>query len=110
MNYTDEQRNALDWFIGLQGKYNDLVSYARYQPKDDPYYKTIDPKITQSVLNHMAKTEEMFPDECDRISGADGNFYHGYNSGILAATNFIMETILMNNPKGALDDFPQLDT
>ena len=106
---TSSDFKNLEWLTSQELKYCDFVAYARKPPEGDPYYDSLNSEITKAIYDWQKKMEELYPEETQRISSADsGDFYHGFNSGILACIRFIERAV--NDPQSAIDSFPQLDT
>lgn len=68
----------------LRGKYFDLVWMARKSPKDlkDPNLKRI-----------FNETSAKYPGELQKLQGPEGDWRHGFNSGMLASVRLIGEYI-----------------
>jgi hypothetical protein len=74
-------------------KYWDLVWYARKSPADLLF-------STASVPAY--KVEVKYPQECRDLQGDDGNWHHGFNSGMLACLNLVQqanELLLCSGPE-----------
>ena len=86
-------------------KYRQLVWYARKSPED---------RVTNPVIdNECLKLETTYPDECNDIRDPDdGDWTHGFNSGMLAALRYTYG-YLTNDPEEidiAENSFPELDS
>lgn len=103
-------------------KYNDLVWFARASPERNP----------QSASPYM-QIANKYPAECDEIKSMDGDWAHGFNSGVLATSRLYSE-LAIHRPdqdfcdsdddednttlserfkmrrEWAIDEFPDLDT
>ena len=86
-----------------------LVWYARKHPNDHPSWDELRPDIKQGALGAKALIEEMFPKEVDKLRGENGDFYHGFNSGALAALRFVY-TAATEGEEAARSAWPELDT
>ena len=87
-------KSAIQWLMNQESKYTDLVWFARR-----PAGESSDQK---------ALVEEKFPDECDNLRSESGDFHHGFNSGMLAASRFL--SMAHTDPQFAMHYFPDLDT
>ena len=105
LNNMMKKKEILENVIELEDKYFDLVWYARKTLED---YNTI-PKVKENV----DRIEEMYPIETKNLINDDGNWEHGFNSGMLAGMRYIM-TLFETGPLGgkemADEEFPFLDT
>ena len=108
-------------------KYFSLVWYARTGPKNHPMWEDTPESIKQVAFNEMSRVQEMYPDEVDSLCGENGDWEHGFNSGMLACLRFVLTT---QNPEWiddpavmeggepywyggieqAIQEFPELDT
>ena len=89
-------------------KYESLVWYARKHPSDHPSWASVPADIREGALNSCAKVEEHCPDEVDALRGENGDWEHGFNSGMLAALRYVMHAAA--DPSEAEELFPELDT
>ena len=80
-------------------KYEELVWFARAG-------KNI--HIPQ-VLNHMNRVSELYPEEITQLESEHTDFYHGFNSGMLAGMRLIF-SMMESGPEMAEANFPELDT
>mgnify|MGYP001166854755 CR=1 FL=1 len=108
----------------LAFKYEKLVWYGRSGCGLDQH----PPELKEKVLNARSKYEEKYPEDIARYNSSNGDFYHGFNSGCLAAFRLVQiamdeeyyilddddETKIPVDPEQrlewALEEFPQLDT
>ena len=82
---------ALDRLHALTDKYLDLVWYARSHPADHPFWDRVPADIKQGALNSQSKVREHYPDEVDKLRCPGcGDWEHGFNSGVLAATRLLL--------------------
>lgn len=83
----------------LEKKYFDLVWYARSKPSE-PLGKSGRERISKAL-----------PEECARLSGAGGDWEHGFNSGCLAALRLVQGLLgSAADAQQAEEEFPFLDT
>lgn len=93
--FIEEQEQTIS---ELHMKYDMLVWYARSNPKnwDRP-----------NVLERVKLVEKSYPKETKALGEEDGDWHHGFNSGMLACLR------LFDYPLGVVDglkEFPFLDT
>lgn len=89
-----------DNLIAMEDKYETLVWYAR---KSEGQIRTI-PRVQELVY----EVQREYPKEC-RMLEAMGDWSHGFNSGVLAATRFFL-SIENEGIELAEENFPDLDT
>lgn len=90
-----------DKLVELHEKYFQLVWLARKYPED---YKN--PKIAKVI----DQVNFDYPDEVVELSSPiDGDWHHGFNSGMLACIRLI-HAMKNDSIESAEDDFPGLDT
>ena len=82
--------------MDMMKKYSNLVWYAR----SDKNTSNIE------IQKQHKEYEELYPIEIAQLNGNESDFYHGFNSGMLAAMRFA----LSKNLENALEDFPNLDS
>ena len=110
--------------LAKQDKYFDLVWSARRPAIDAPVddwtfyaYGTKTPKkrresTSNSILQArkaVQKIVEKYPADYANLLGEDGRFYHGFNSGALAAFRYVLD-IIETGVEHAEGEFPNLDT
>ena len=110
---------ALDRLHSLTEKYLDLVWYGRSYPAGHPFWDTVRADIKQGALNSQAKVQERYPDELDALCCPEhGDWQHGFNSGMLAATRLLLAYLHPQEETTAWDEqiadaeseFPELYT
>jgi hypothetical protein len=96
-----KKTDIIETVIAKQDKYFDLVWLARRLPED---YNN--PKILK-IINRIKKE---YPQEVESLSDAEnGNWEHGFNSGVLAAMRYILH-LDSEGVEFADIEFPMLDT
>ena len=110
--------------VAKQDKYRDLVWSARRPAIDAPVddwtfyaYGTKTPKkrresTSNSILQARKAVQtivEKYPADYGNLLGEDGRFYHGFNSGALAAFRYVLD-IIETGVEHAEGEFPNLDT
>lgn len=87
----------------LEKKYFDLVWFARTSPrclKDD-----------HISMPGLVRIKMSMPEECEKLAGEHSDFYHGFNSGCLAAFRLVSGLMsTKRNAQLAEESFPFLDT
>lgn len=84
----------------MESKYFDLIWYARSSSENDHI---------EGVLENRKRVEELYPTEVNHLIHEEGNWYHGFNSGMLAGMRYVMEAIAYG-VLSADENFPDLDT
>jgi len=81
-------------------KYDDLIWYARTSPEN---YNI------KGVKENMDRIEKEYPDGVTELSSKNGDWQHGFNSGMVAALRYvlIMDDLGLEQ---ANDEFPNLDS
>lgn len=88
----------------LREKYYDLVWYARSS------------SMEPAVAARRGEVRRKYPKECEALSGQSSQWNHGFNSGMLAASNLIWAYVLapesdeVDYVAHAENTFPELDT
>lgn len=92
----------------LLPKYETLVWYARKPPKGEGYWPETPADIRERAYKAIDEAERKYPKECEALAGENGDWEHGFNSGMLAGLRYVLSAL--NNRDQALQDFPELDT
>ena len=88
-------------------KYFDLVWYARKdKSRDGEYWKNTTKDIKEKAFKQIIRIEKQYKDETINLNSELGDFYPGFNSGMLACIRYIAE----EDRELAEDEFPFLDT
>ena len=95
------KEELLNEVLIMSKKYESLVKYARVNPEHILEHKRL--------KDFMIKTENDFTDEVIKLSGEEGDWYHGFNSGALSAFRYIM-TMNYVDKHTADEWFPELHT
>jgi hypothetical protein len=84
-------------------KYHNLVWLAR---KDPAWLRDGHPSMPAMVAVQMK-----YPKESEDLEGEDGDWYHGFNSGCLAAFRLAIDLLCTRgNGQEDIEEFPFLDT
>jgi hypothetical protein len=94
---TKKQINELT--LEMSTKYEDLVWYARSGRNLN----------IPEVVKHRGRVEELYSDETKQLSSEGSDFYHGFNSGMLAGMRYIL-SMMEIGVEEAQQNFPELDT
>lgn len=107
----------------LHKKYMDLVWYARSHPSSDiEFWQGVPDAIMQGAFRGQMRVEEDYPDEVAKLRSEASDWEHGFNSGMLAALNYVLtasrsykheedgETFWFGGIEEAQEEFPMLDT
>ena len=98
---TISKEDILNEVSSMHDKYESLVKYARVTPEQIKEHILVQELVT--------KVESDYIKEVNELSGKEGDWYHGFNSGMLAACRYILN--LNDVDKDFADsNFPFLDT
>ena len=98
---TFSKEDILKEVSSMHDKYESLVKYARVTPEQISEHKLI-----QELVN---KVQSEYTKEANELSSEDGDWHHGFNSGMLAACRYVLN--LNDVDKDFADsNFPFLDT
>ena len=99
-------------------KYFDLVWYAR-KPRFDGEVPTMAEAkeampgtpvdILEGMVDQMQRVEELYPEAVGDLNAEDGDWCHGFNSGVLAALRFVYQAEF-DSVEEAKAEWPKLDT
>jgi hypothetical protein len=84
----------------MEKKYWDLVWLARKRPED---------YLRQDILRSIKQVEFLYEDEVKELGGEDGDWQHGFHSGVLAGLRYVL-AISDFGIEQAEEEFPFLDT
>lgn len=84
----------------MEDKYFKLVWFAR---------KTEEDYLIPEIQKPMREVMDLYQDEVNELNGEFGDWYHGFNSGCLAAFRLIL-SMATENKEFAIEEFPFLDT
>ncbi|QKM64691.1 hypothetical protein DCO17_05240 [Polynucleobacter tropicus] len=96
------KKQTLEELKQLEKKYESLVWYARKSPEQIATF----PRLQDAI----DRVEQQYPNEtADLRSARTGDWSHGFNSGMLAATRLAQE-LMKFEPEVAYVNFPDLMT
>jgi predicted restriction endonuclease len=98
---TFSKEDILNEISSMHDKYESLVKYARVTPEQISEHK-----LVQELVN---KVQSEYTNEVNKLSSVDGDWHHGFNSGMLAALRYII-TMDSIDKDTAQEWFPELDT
>ena len=118
---TEEVTEVLNEMLA---KYEALVWYARSHPASAiEFWQKVPQEIREGAFKAQMEVEENYPDEVVQLRSDNSDWYHGFNSGMIAALRFVeiaqMEPQTVEDPEGswtyggvkdALEFFPDLST
>ena len=96
MNKKELMQNIIE----KQKQYADLLWYARSSEKHN--------SIT-GVKENKNRIEGLYPEEVNDLQNEDGDWHHGFNSGMVAALRYIL-TMDDLGLEQADEEFPMLDS
>ena len=94
------KKQLLETIVQKQDKYVDLLWYARSNPKH------IDIK---GVKENKERIEALYPNEVKELQSENGDWQHGFHSGMVAALRYILTMDDMGK-ETADEEFPMLDS
>jgi len=105
MKKAERVKKAVQLMIeNCNDKYFDLVWYARCDQQ-----KRLEEECYEA-LKACQRIENQYPEEIKRLKDFDGgDWEHGFNSGMLAASRLYL-SMIEEDVEQALEDFPELDS
>lgn len=104
------KKQAIEAMRQKEEKYFDLVWFARKPDiSDEEYWGDTPNDIFLKAQEHIERVKKQYPDDVSELSGDNGDWQHGFNSGILAGMRYALE-LLQGTAAQADEDFPFLDT
>lgn len=97
----------------MEEKYYRLVWYARSVNRNNKeYWQTHPEDIRKGAFAAQMRVEKSYPEEAGRICSDNGDWEHGFNSGVLGAIRLVLSLSSPNCKKRGmgLSEFPCLDT
>jgi len=92
--------SLIDAIVKLHEKYVSLVWYARKRPED---------YAIEGVAKAASEVEFLYPDDIKALRGEDGDWSHGFNSGVLAGIRYVLTSYDISIEQ-ANEWFPELDS
>lgn len=104
------KKQAIEMMAKMADKYCSLVWYARTdQNASSEQWQDTPNDIFLKAFEQIKIVEHKYPEETFKLSGIDGDFHHGFNSGVLAGLRYALE-LLDGDIDYANENFPELDT
>ena len=94
------KKQLLETIVQQQNKYVDLLWYARSNPLNESI---------EGVKENKERIEELYPNEVKELQSENGDWQHGFNSGMVAALRYVL-TMDDLGLEQANDEFPMLDS
>ena len=94
------KKQLLETIVQKQDKYVDLMWYARSNPKDISI---------EGVKENKERIEKLYPNEVKELQSENGDWQHGFHSGMVAALRYIL-TMDDIGKEAADEEFPMLDS
>ncbi len=95
-----KKKEIIEHVIAKENKYADLLWYARTSPEHINI---------KGVKENKERIEKLYPNEVTELQSENGDWQHGFNSGMVAALRYIL-TLEDLGKEQADDEFPQLDS
>ena len=94
------KKQLLEIIIEKHDKYSDLLWYARSGPENESI---------KGVKENVDRIETLYPNEVEKLQSENGDWQHGFNSGVVAIIRYIlaMEDFGLEH---ADEEFPMLDS
>jgi hypothetical protein len=94
------KKQLVENILQKQDKYVDLLWYARSKPLNESI---------EGVKENKERIEELYPNEVKELQSENGDWQHGFHSGMVAALNYIL---IMDESglEQADEEFPMLDS
>lgn len=115
---TKLPNELIEYLDMLENKYCDLVWYARKPTEgigeiweENDWYKELDKETVDAIRKAVKQISEQYPSETAGLNG-QGNWQHGFNSGMLAFTRLLRDLASedADSRKAGIWDFPSLDS
>ena len=94
------KKQLVENILQKQNKYVDLLWYARSNPLNESI---------EGVKENKERIEELYPNEVKELQSENGDWQHGFNSGMVAALRYVL-TMDDLGLEQANDEFPMLDS
>ena len=94
------KKQLLEIIIEKHDKYSDLLWYARSGPENESI---------KGVKENVDRIETLYPNEVEKLQSENGDWQHGFNSGVVAIIRYIL-AIEDFGLEHADEWFPDLDS
>jgi hypothetical protein len=95
-----KKKELIENLITKETKYTDLIWYARSRPENINI---------KGVRENKERIENSYPNEVTDLQSENGDWHHGFNSGMVAALRYVL-TMDDLGKEQADDEFPMLDS
>jgi hypothetical protein len=95
-----KKKELIENVITKETKYADLLWYARTSPEHINI---------KGVKENKERIEKLYPNEVTDLQSENGDWQHGFNSGMVAALRYVL-TMDDLGKKQADEEFPMLDS
>jgi hypothetical protein len=110
MKIKKSTKKEIEQLVSLtEDKYRRLVWFARRS--DDTLLVLNEDGVQENklIMDKLKQIQELYPTEIEDLMGDDGDWAHGFNSGMLAGMRYVM-TLAEMGQEYADEWFPELDT
>ena len=94
------KKQLVENILQKQNKYVDLLWYARSNPLNESI---------EGVKENKERIEELYPNEVKELQSENGDWQHGFNSGMVAALRYVLTMDDLGLDQ-ADEEFPNLDS
>ena len=95
-----KKKELIENLITKETKYTDLIWYARSRPENINI---------KGVGENKERIENSYPNEVTDLQSENGDWHHGFNSGMVAALRYVL-TMDDLGKEQADEEFPMLDS
>lgn len=93
----------------MEDKYGRLVWFARRSEDNLLVLSEDGVQENKQIMNKLKEIQELYPAEVTELLGDEGDWEHGFNSGMLAGMRYVM-TLMSMGEEYAEDWFPELSS
>ena len=86
-----KQKEIIQKMQEMNDKYTRLLWYARVSPDMELPIINKDGKLVNYIDEHKEEIEELYPEETQQLKSENGNWQHGFHSGIVAASRYLLQ-------------------
>jgi|GEM_PF-441029 len=85
-----KQKEIIQKMVGMNDKYTRLLWYARVGSDRQLPIVNEEGKLIDYIEQHKKEIEELYPEETQALAEENGNWQHGFHSGIVAASRYFL--------------------